>query len=287
MANNETDKKTMDVSKPGKVAADATARPVIVGHRSIVQDPMVKPETDVSELEPKKDDEVKTKSAPTSGEKVIEPLNKDTAPELSDIEQAAAAAVSKSSKNEAAKTADKEEKTAPASESSETTSPAEASSEASQPKSADSSPDEVLTEEKPKEPNAPNESPTKTPDTPKDSNASNVGAKPPQNSDKKTEDKKAGSSEAAEVDAIANQAGNSKQKEKQEAEQEAAKQAHLQKLIDDKKYFVKTGQVARRRNNRIAIVLLVLLILIVGAYLAIDAKLLKVGFNVPIHIINN
>lgn len=207
--SNANTKKAMDVSKPGKVAADASARPVIVSHRPQVQDPMVKPETEISELEPASEKPVEPQSALASGEKVIEPLHNDIV------------AVAKDSQ-------------------------------------------------------------IPTTDTPNESIVKDEVKAPADN-----QPKKSASSEAAEVDAIADQAGNSKQKAKQDEEQAAAQQAHLQKLIDDKKYFVKIGQVARRRNNRIAVVLLVVLLLGVGVYVAIDAKLLKVGFDVPIHIINN
>lgn len=37
-------KKTMDVAAPGKQAPDVSARPVIIGHKPMVKDPMVKPE---------------------------------------------------------------------------------------------------------------------------------------------------------------------------------------------------------------------------------------------------
>ncbi len=45
-ANNaKTDsKKTMDVSAPGKQTPDTSARPIIVGHKPMIKDPMVKPE---------------------------------------------------------------------------------------------------------------------------------------------------------------------------------------------------------------------------------------------------
>lgn len=234
MANN---KKAMDVSKPGKVAADASARPVIVSHRPIVQDPMVKPETEVSEFEPVQSDTTEPKSAPTSGEKVVEPINKDVVPESSEETKG---------DNTPSKVAE-----------------------------------EIIDDPKP-------EVETKVESaTPKTAEAESKPS-PSSEQDVKSDAKKAtSSSEAAEVDAIADQATSGKHKEKQDAEQEAAKQAHLQKLIDDKKYFVKTGQVARRRNNRIAVAFLVLLIILIGLYIAIDAKILKVGFDVPFQLIKN
>lgn len=63
-------KKTMDVSKPGKTAPDNSSRPVIISHRPIVQDPMVK--TDVpSAVEAS----VVVEEKPVShGEKIIQPI---------------------------------------------------------------------------------------------------------------------------------------------------------------------------------------------------------------------
>jgi len=44
MANSKSDNtnKVFDVAKPGKTAANASARPVIIGHKPLLQDPMVK-----------------------------------------------------------------------------------------------------------------------------------------------------------------------------------------------------------------------------------------------------
>lgn len=51
MADNDepTSKKVFDVTKPGKTVAPAGSRPVIIGHKNMLKDPMVK-DTDVSEL---------------------------------------------------------------------------------------------------------------------------------------------------------------------------------------------------------------------------------------------
>lgn len=64
--------KPMDVTKPGKSAPDATARPVIVGHKPMVQqDPMVKDGKD--DIDPEiKTAEEKVAETPHT-EKVIEP----------------------------------------------------------------------------------------------------------------------------------------------------------------------------------------------------------------------
>ncbi len=243
--------KTMDVSKPGKVAADASAKPIIVTHRPMVQDPMMKPETDVSDLESQKDNPKENKSTPTSGEKVIQPIDKDLKADPSEIDKAAAAAVAPKQK---AKTESKDEETPD--------------------KETETSSEAVV--EKPAEEVSPADDKT-------DKSETNIEETAPPKDEVK---KPSSTSGAAEVDAIVDQATAGKHKEKQEAEQEAAKQDHLQKLIDDKKYFVKTGQVARRRNNRIALTFLVLIVLVIGLYIAVDVGAIKPGFDVPVHVIN-
>jgi len=58
MAEPKTSKQVMDVSKPGKSMPEPTSRPVIVGHKPEVQDPMVNtaedatPQADPKELPP-------------------------------------------------------------------------------------------------------------------------------------------------------------------------------------------------------------------------------------------
>jgi len=60
-------KKNVDVARPGKTAPDTSARPVIVTHKPMVEDPMVK--KDETKDEPKSD---------TSSKKVIQPLVVET-----------------------------------------------------------------------------------------------------------------------------------------------------------------------------------------------------------------
>lgn len=68
----------MDVSKPGKSPAEPSARPVIVGHRSLVQDPMVT-STEASKPESSKSEGEAKPTSPSSGKKVIVPLNEQAA----------------------------------------------------------------------------------------------------------------------------------------------------------------------------------------------------------------
>lgn len=74
---NPEDKKTMDVSKPGKSAPDSSARPVIISHRPMVQDPMVKADVP-SAVEPAVPEEEKPV---THGAKIIQPISITTTPE--------------------------------------------------------------------------------------------------------------------------------------------------------------------------------------------------------------
>lgn len=96
-ASKADDKKTMDVAKPGKSAPDTSARPVLVTHRPMVQDPMVK-EDHNSDSPPdlsakasasagalaKDEDQTSGESKPepaTHGEKVIAPPSDQLAEE--------------------------------------------------------------------------------------------------------------------------------------------------------------------------------------------------------------
>ncbi|HSX52967.1 MAG TPA: hypothetical protein VLF90_01185 [Patescibacteria group bacterium] len=76
---NEPDKRVFDVAKPGKTAANAQSRPVIVGHRTLLQDPMVKSD-DKKET---KDDKLAPSQEPlasTSGKTITPstPLSNET-----------------------------------------------------------------------------------------------------------------------------------------------------------------------------------------------------------------
>ena len=103
MAEPSEKAKVFDVSKPGKTAAGASSRPVIVGHRTILKDPMVTEPTATVEEDtpnqisaqppsapdlPAKSNEP-TSSAGTSGERTIEPPTKqaDKTPEKESADQ--------------------------------------------------------------------------------------------------------------------------------------------------------------------------------------------------------
>jgi hypothetical protein len=91
---------------------------------------------------------------------------------------------------------------------------------------------------------------------------------------------------SAVVDAVAEQA-TAKKKQDQENEADKKRQAELEKLVEDKKYFVPIGQVRHRRNTRWGIALLLLLIVVAGAYLALDAGVVQANIKLPVDLIKN
>lgn len=79
-APKKTEKQVMDVSKPGKTPADASARPIIVGHKMLVQDPMVtetaeKTEETVTEAVAEVETDEKPPVSPSSSKRIIAPLS--------------------------------------------------------------------------------------------------------------------------------------------------------------------------------------------------------------------
>lgn len=204
-ASKDKTKKTMDVAKPGESAPDTSARPVLVTHRPMVQDPMVKEDKKsedavVADAEPKTEPTIR-------GEKVIQPVNSNTSAEAPADDQPATPA-----------------------------------------KSEDSEPE------------------------------------PPQ-PEKTEEDSQA--KDAAVVDAVVDQATEDKKKQNKLSDEEKAKQEALQKLIEEKKYFVPVGQVSRRRNRRALLTVAILVLLLIGGYLAIDAGLIKTTITLPIDLIKS
>lgn len=91
-------------------------------------------------------------------------------------------------------------------------------------------------------------------------------------------------SEEAVVDAVIDQAGADK-KQKKQAEQEKANEEVLQKLVAEKKYFVPISHGHHAHGRRkLMLVLALVVALVVAFYAAIDARLLRPGFDVPVHL---
>lgn len=51
-SSKDSEKQMMDVAKPGKTTPDATSKPIIVGHKPMMKDPMVTPEEPTDKPKP-------------------------------------------------------------------------------------------------------------------------------------------------------------------------------------------------------------------------------------------
>jgi len=185
--------KVFDVAKPGKTAAGASGRPLIVGNRTLMQDPMV----------------VKDAS-----EKDVLP----TAPELDPIDQPSGSPP--------------EIKQAP---------------EIMKPSPINIKPIEPIKDEKVTADKPPEES-----ETPPVTEQTNL------DSEETAENK---SSNDAAVNTLAEQVVKNRQ-DKKEQDAEVARSAEIEKLIEDKKYFVPIGEKKRRRSIRHILVGTVLVIIL-------------------------
>lgn len=97
----------------------------------------------------------------------------------------------------------------------------------------------------------------------------------------KESDKK--ESEAAVVDAVAEQAG--KKKKNEPTKEDVAREAELEKMIEEKKYFVPIGQVNHRRNKRWFWSIFIVIVLLAAGYLAVDANMIDLGIKLPYEFI--
>ncbi len=93
-------------------------------------------------------------------------------------------------------------------------------------------------------------------------------------------------SDAGAVDALANQITD-KRKEELKNDEAEKKRLELEKLIEDKKYFVPVGEAKRHRNNRWAAIVILLLVILVGSAAAMDAGFINPGFKLPFDFIKN
>lgn len=189
--------KKPDVAKPGKSAPSATARPIIVGHKMLQNDPMVNGETNQDQPKPAEE----KPAEPGRTGKIIEPPKAEIAADekLSDIK-------------------------------------------------AD------------------------------DTTTAKVEATP---------EEKSAAEDAAIVDAVAEQASSSRKKDGELSEDEKKHQEEIQKLIEDKTYFVPIKLASHKRNARWGWAVFILLLLAAGGYLAVDAGLVSTNIELPIDLIKN
>jgi hypothetical protein len=89
------------------------------------------------------------------------------------------------------------------------------------------------------------------------------------------------------VDAVLDQVGDKKEEIKQ-SEEDRKRQEMVDKLVEEKKYFVPIAQEGKRRKNKLALLILgALLPVIVGLGLAADAGAIDPGFKVPFDFIKD
>ena len=214
--------KVFDVAKPGKTAAGASGRPLIVGHRTLMQDPMVKDSDDIDT--PPTAPEIDTEDKPSGGAPTSTLSSKIMKPSPTKVEPVNA----------------KEPETKV----------------------------EVETDGKP-----PSEEPESEPAA-EDTAPAREEAKPAEENAEAS-----ASSDSATVNTVAGQVAK-KQQDQKEQEAEIAKTAEIEKLIDDKKYYVPIGEKKRKRSMR-HILLGIVLVLVLG-FLLVNV-LMEVGI---IHIYN-
>lgn len=93
--------------------------------------------------------------------------------------------------------------------------------------------------------------------------------------------------DSAVVDAVVDQVADKKKEDKLN-EEEQQRQELIDKLVDEKKYFLPITSHTARRNGRVSLLLLgALLPVIVGLGLAADAGLINLGFKVPFDFIKD
>lgn len=215
MASNSDSKakKVFDVASPGRTAASASARPLIVGHKTTMQDPMVKEASvkhaDVDE-EPSTAPELELEDKPTGGTAKSSLSSKLMKPSSIKIEPL----------------------------------------EKKESESDDKPSDETLEKKSDK----------------RDTEAST-------------------SSDSATIDALAEQAQTKKQSQKDQQEI-TTKNAELEKLTAEKKYFVPIGEKKHQRSMRrlfLAIIIVLLLAALLGDLL-IDVGIIKTSIKPPIRV---
>lgn len=92
-------------------------------------------------------------------------------------------------------------------------------------------------------------------------------------------------SDSAVVDAVLDQVAENKQQAVDDAEAKQ-RQELVDKLVQEKKYFVPLATAQHRRNNKIALIMVGALVpLVVGILLAIDADVIDIGIDLPFDLI--
>lgn len=266
----DDDSKVFDVAKPGKTPATPTAKPIIVGHKTLLQDPMVKT-ADTDELVPDKEDVSLTQVSTTAP--TIQPID-DNTEEKPGAEEEKPQKKNSIAVTDVSETAETQVKTGAAV-------PTD-----TEPKAQDSIPDDeeqdqtVSPEQAEDEPGKTDETAHADAGTEDETPAETNGDDEPQ-----TNGVEAGGSDGAAVAAVADQAGSKKEADKL-AQQEAEKQAAIEKLITDKKYYAPIGE-KKHRRTLLATLMLLFLAIILGLLLVntlIELDIIHANIEPPIRI---
>jgi hypothetical protein len=254
--SDDKNDKVFDIAKPGKTAASASSRPVIVGHKTLLQDPMVTNMPSAPILKKVKIDQ--------NDEGVDETVSGDPAGDI--------------------KLLDSSDKTI---EPSDTESIADEQPEAEPLEESD----EPENEQKPVEP-AVKDKPDEAEEVP-EPDVSNETEKEPdeeKNEDEAEATDKSDASQDTDSDKAADKPTESKKDKDKQVDDSAkvAQEAAYQKLIDDKTYFVPIGEQKRKRSMRrfLLIIILLLLLAIMAGDLLIDNGTIKTNIKPPIRILN-
>jgi|GEM_PF-3734518 len=303
--------RVFDVAKPNKAKPVGTSRPVIVNHAASV--------TDASMVNNQPQPSAPVLAAPSATRKIIRPISinsaEESAPTAAPSEPATSSIVILNEPKVALKNAQPTiptesaptlPPTAPVVADPETTNeePLTQPAETTPTAGTELTEPQVETEAEPAiaEPAATpaaNESTDATPAEESKPDVLDAEAEKPEADDKESTEPAASTddadakeapadsaigSDAASVGAVA-EASTKNKEEQKAAEEQAKKDAALQELIDSKKYFVPLAHDATQRTGHSATWagLLVLVLLVVGGYLAIDAKLIHVAINLPYH----
>lgn len=303
MASSKADKddRVFDVAKPGKTAASASSRPLIIGHKNILKDPMVK-ESAITEIS---GDSKPTKEDVPSGNPSIdgEGISKEAVEELTKSPSTPKVSIKRPSKQKK----DSKEETKAAAVSDKAT-------KASKVKIITDDDDEkVGDEEKPDEPETVEDDQIKAeePETEETEDEEIEEAEEEPSDDQETEEATETDESSEEKPTKDNSTGKSKDKSdsssdksdskddstpveeqkkpSKEDQAAAARKEVLEKEISEGQYFVPIGEKTRKKRSLRHILIGIILILLLGVALAdlmIDVGIIKTDIKPPVSVFN-
>jgi chemotaxis protein histidine kinase CheA len=274
---NDNNDKVFDVTKPGKTAASASSRPLIIGHKSILKDPMVK-ESAVDDLEVDKSVKIE-QLVPDSDKPSGSPPLPD--PEVeAEAEKTKAPSESKLVIKPLSSSPSKTDKPKNKEENSNKVVVSVKSKSADKPAAAVVAAEALSTEAEPAEDKADDDT---TEETPADETEDSANTEDERSEAVANEGKTDGSED---VVADTSAALVAQRKAEKEAEAAAAKDTQLEKMVSSKQYYAPIGEKTRKRRSLKHVFLGALLIILLGGallYLMIDVGIIKTSYKLPYH----